>query len=426
MSAENKNISLCEMEEIDARNNPVEMFHCDGCDCDVVKDSREHDECLCDKNGENWVCGDCYQGEYDKECAHCGEFCPDEYEGDIDGDEEPLCEDCFEQMEKCEMCGDPTDAEPWSDIQEDVLYCSHCCNKHQMRIAECEAIVKSSSSREEALVKWENLKLERAVAKAEAIDKKVEAIREAEEKEICIRCKDICSDYYRAYRGEDEGFVCDKCVDIYGVCEECAYSTDAEPWKDVEGEVLHCFHCKDKRMREIAEAIAQIMPIMAKAEAIAEEIEIIKRLKAEVEEPKPFQMFQSIIAEAVAKQEAEPEPDEEFEAEVSNSHLLEVFGGEVVYNKVKELLKYPDLSSTLRVVWKFGKEHLSLYVYIEGEPFLDAVYPRNHSCDMFYMLEELKKEQECEVNGVCWECEVEGKFIGKEGDDWRCSECSSI
>lgn len=245
------------------------QFHCDGCGCDVVRDSREHDECLSDKNGENWVCGDCYQGEYDKECAHCGDFCPDEYEGDIDGDEEPLCEDCFEQMEKCEMCGDPTDAEEWSDIQEDVLYCSPCKDKYKERIAECEAIVKSSSSREEALVKWENLKLERAVAKAEAIDKKVEAIREAE-----------------------------------------------------------------------------------------------------------------------------PEPDEEFEADVINSHLLEVFGGEVVYNKVKELAKYPDLSSTLRVVWKFGKEHLSLYVYIEGEPFLDAVYPRNHSCDMFYMLEELKKEQE--------------------------------
>jgi len=297
-------------------NQEVKMFHCDGCDCDIVRDSREHDECLCDKNGENWVCGDCYQGEYDKECAHCGELCPDEYEGDIDGDEKPLCEDCFEQMEKCEMCGD---------------------------------------------------------------------------------------------------------------------ATDAEPWKDVEGEVLHCSDCKDKRMREIAEAIAQIMPISAKAEGIAEEIEIIKQMKAEVEaEPKPFQMpfqmFQSIIAEAVAKQEAEPEPDEEFEAEVSNSHLLEVFGGEVVYNKLKALAKHPDLSSTLRVVWKFGKEHLSLYVYIEGEPFLDAVYPRNHSCDMFYMLEELKKEQECdnEVAGVCWECGVEGKFIGKEGDDWRCLDCSSM
>jgi len=86
--------------------------------------------------------------------------------------------------------------------------------------------------------------------------------------------------------------------------------------------------------------------------------------------------------------------DEEFEAQVSNSHLLEVFGDEIVYNKLKELAEQPDLSSTLRVVWKFGDERLSLYVYIDGEPFFDAVYPRNHSCDMFYMLDELKKEQE--------------------------------
>jgi hypothetical protein len=89
-----------------------------------------------------------------------------------------------------------------------------------------------------------------------------------------------------------------------------------------------------------------------------------------------------------------PNEDEEFEAQVSNSHLLEVFGDEIVYNKLKELAEQPDLSSTLRVVWKFGDERLSLYVYIDGEPFFDAVYPRNHSCDMFYMLDELKKEQE--------------------------------
>ena len=326
-------------------------FVADGCGCEFFKNSREHDECRSDKDGENWICGDCYQGEYDKECAHCGEFCPDEYDGDVDGDEEPLCEDCFEQMEKCEMCGD---------------------------------------------------------------------------------------------------------------------ATDARPWKDIEGEVLHCSDCKDKRMREIAEAIAQIMPISAKAFGIAEEIEVIKQMRAEVDKvvlPENVVLLvgNSEVVEGlteadrrvlVLKPESEDEvhrkeyplhvrcedcdcckncdccecePDEEFEAEVSNSHLLEVFGGEVIYNKLKALAKHPDLSSTLRVVWKFGKEHLSLYVYIEGEPFLDAVYPRNHSCDMFYMLEELKKEQEEAVGAKCDICGIStaGRKIRSLWNNALCEECGA-
>jgi len=31
-----------------------------------------------------------------------------------------------------------------------------------------------------------------------------------------------------------------------------------------------------------------------------------------------------------------------------------------------------------------------------------------------------------EINGICFECGVEGKFIGREGDDWCCVDCSSI
>lgn len=316
------------------KKKPVFKFVAEACGCEFFPEEAEKIEFECDRNNDNAYCPDCYDGEYDEECVNCDCLCSSEYQADIDGDEVPVCEDCFEQMEKCEMCGDPTDESPWEDIQDDVLYCSSCKEKYKVRIAECEAIVHSSSSREEALAKWENIKLEKAIAKAKAI---------------------------------------------------------------------------------------------------SEEIEIIKQMKAEAEAE------DEIIAENSSCDcpVCVAEPDEDFEAEVSNSHLLEVFGGEVVYNKVKELAKYPDLSSTLRVFWKFGKEHLSLYVYIDGEPFLDAVYPRNHSCDMFYMLEELKKEQECEVpsileegekevNGVCYECGFEGKFIGEEGDDWACLECSSI
>lgn len=33
---------------------------------------------------------------------------------------------------------------------------------------------------------------------------------------------------------------------------------------------------------------------------------------------------------------------------------------------------------------------------------------------------------EREIDGICYECGIEGKFIGKEGDDWCCVDCSSI
>lgn len=36
------------------------------------------------------------------------------------------------------------------------------------------------------------------------------------------------------------------------------------------------------------------------------------------------------------------------------------------------------------------------------------------------------KMEEQEINGTCYECGVEGKFLGEEGDDWLCSECSSL
>jgi hypothetical protein len=34
--------------------------------------------------------------------------------------------------------------------------------------------------------------------------------------------------------------------------------------------------------------------------------------------------------------------------------------------------------------------------------------------------------EEKEIAGVCFGCGVEGKFIGDEGDDWLCVDCSSL
>ena len=37
------------------------------CGCVIMRDSKKHDECCCDNNGENWICAGCYCGEYDEE-----------------------------------------------------------------------------------------------------------------------------------------------------------------------------------------------------------------------------------------------------------------------------------------------------------------------------------------------------------------------
>ena len=37
------------------------------CGCLIIRDSIDHDECRCDDDGNNWICADCYDGEYDLE-----------------------------------------------------------------------------------------------------------------------------------------------------------------------------------------------------------------------------------------------------------------------------------------------------------------------------------------------------------------------
>ena len=36
------------------------VFKCDACCKPIVRDSRDHDDCICDENGERWWCVDCY------------------------------------------------------------------------------------------------------------------------------------------------------------------------------------------------------------------------------------------------------------------------------------------------------------------------------------------------------------------------------
>lgn len=343
---------------------PVFKFVAEACGCEFFPEEAEEIEFECDRNNDNAYCPECYDGEYDEECANCDCLCSSEYKGEIDGEEEPICEDCFDRMDRCEGCNYPTDA----DEKNGILYCK-----------DCEPKPKPSqmfqSILAEAVIKQEALKS--AEFKCDNCDEvscgEVKFFPDDKEKKKKICC--LCFDeeevwFYKcvACNVEADQRNLPKCEDAEYCCECC--------WKQEGGKnSCECYIC--------------------------------------VANPKP----------------KEPEPDEEFKyGGVRNDTLCNIFGGEVVFNKLKALAQAPDDEKDMRVVWKFGEEHLSLYVYLDGEPFLDAVYPRNHSCDMFYHLQELKEfvEQECEVNGVCWECGIEGKFIGKEGDDWRCSECSSI
>jgi hypothetical protein len=246
----------------------------------------------------------------EEECVLCGGFCSDDYQADVEGNEETVCEDCFERLEKCEMCGDATDEEEWCDIQADVLYCSHCKAKHQATIAKCEAIVKSSESQEEALAKYleskakavaynpleglnakqiariERIRAEREIARIERLLIVVKKERETILKELSDGC-----------RG------CHKLIDEDGMCSpDCDYYQWEGDWT--------CHRCDTERCDE---------PYCKKC----------------------------------------CHPDD-----------IAVYASE-----------YAERSA----------------ICIETE-----------------------------VYGICYECGVEGKFIGKDGDDWCCIDCSSI
>ena len=63
-----------------------------------------------------------------------------------------------------------------------------------------------------------------------------------------------------------------------------------------------------------------------------------------------------------------------------------------------------------------------------GCSFRDGIQRSFVDEDVFEeIIEKIEKneEEEEEIDGVCWECGTEGKFIGKECDEWRCYDCST-
>lgn len=68
---------------------------CDKCEECYVRNSRDHDEFIYDKDGEYGICGDCYDGEYDEDSEDEDEEEEDEEEEEED---EGVCY-CLEDYE---------------------------------------------------------------------------------------------------------------------------------------------------------------------------------------------------------------------------------------------------------------------------------------------------------------------------------------
>lgn len=76
------------------------------CGCEIIVNSREHDECRCDDDGENWICSECYNGEYDEEenalgcCSECAEELVEGYWWSRPERGLRFCADCGESVLK--------------------------------------------------------------------------------------------------------------------------------------------------------------------------------------------------------------------------------------------------------------------------------------------------------------------------------------
>jgi hypothetical protein len=83
--------------------------------------------------------------EYNK-CAVCDCLCDDKYQADIKGENEPVCKRCYKNLENCEMCGLPTNAEGWYDGESDIIYCLICYVRNEKIIVGKYGNIKKSEN----------------------------------------------------------------------------------------------------------------------------------------------------------------------------------------------------------------------------------------------------------------------------------------
>lgn len=51
------------------------IFSCENCGTDIVKDSREHDDCYYSERRDEWFCGDCKEEEMENDDEEVCEYC---------------------------------------------------------------------------------------------------------------------------------------------------------------------------------------------------------------------------------------------------------------------------------------------------------------------------------------------------------------
>ena len=99
----------------------------------MVRDSKDHDEAVCDDNGENWMCRTCYDEREEKTCDGCDEVSVNvKYNLTF---AVTLCDGCFErQFRKCDCC------DMFLPIDDDGVFvgtCPECATMYGNMCCEC-------------------------------------------------------------------------------------------------------------------------------------------------------------------------------------------------------------------------------------------------------------------------------------------------
>jgi hypothetical protein len=131
--------------------------------------------------------------------------------------------------------------------------------------------------------------------------------------------------------------------------------------------------------------------------------------------------------------------DDRVSGDLQNKTICEIFGDECTWRTLANIGADPDAESELSVHIHYYQEGkwFQVRAYVNDYTILNRHYAKLETPGEIYphtLMEGLddyfpgyfEEEEEREVYGTCYECGVEGKFIGKEGDDWSCPDCSSI
>ena len=116
--------------------------------------------------------------------------------------------------------------------------------------------------------------------------------------------------------------------------------------------------------------------------------------------------------------------------EVSNSHILEIFGDEMTYNDLKFYAKNQNNTTYLKVEINRNEETQLVRVWLDNQIKMDKEYSIHYSCDMFYQLNELEKEIEVEEESEDVTYDDRGAKVkwNKETEGWDalCEDCDTI